>query len=61
MKNILTKAKANKILKKFEGIRVLIVGDLIMDHFIWGDVNRISPEAPVPVVDVTEREPVAWR
>jgi D-beta-D-heptose 7-phosphate kinase/D-beta-D-heptose 1-phosphate adenosyltransferase len=53
LKKILSKVKANKILKKFEGTRVLIIGDLIMDHFIWGNVNRISPEAPVPVVDVT--------
>ena len=33
--------------------RVLIVGDLILDEFVWGDVSRISPEAPVPVVRVT--------
>lgn len=52
MKGLLTKAKANQILKKFSTTRALIIGDLIMDHFIWGDVNRISPEAPVPVVDV---------
>ncbi|MBE9531362.1 MAG: D-glycero-beta-D-manno-heptose-7-phosphate kinase [Proteobacteria bacterium] len=49
----MTKNKANQILKKFSDVRVLIIGDLIMDHFIWGNVNRISPEAPVPVVDVT--------
>ena len=34
------------------GRRVLIVGDIMLDHFIWGDVDRISPEAPVPVVRV---------
>ena len=33
--------------------RVLVVGDLMLDRFIWGKVNRISPEAPVPVVQVT--------
>ena len=32
---------------------VLCVGDLMLDEFIWGRVSRISPEAPVPVVDVT--------
>jgi D-beta-D-heptose 7-phosphate kinase/D-beta-D-heptose 1-phosphate adenosyltransferase len=32
--------------------RVVVVGDLMLDHFIWGDVERISPEAPVPVVRV---------
>src|SRR5947199_7977094 len=35
--------------------RVLVVGDVMLDHFIWGSVARISPEAPVPVVDF-ERE-----
>ncbi len=32
--------------------RVLVIGDLMLDHYIWGDANRISPEAPVPVVHV---------
>ncbi|MBF0538728.1 MAG: D-glycero-beta-D-manno-heptose-7-phosphate kinase [Nitrospirae bacterium] len=36
----------------FRGKRILIVGDIILDHFVWGQVNRISPEAPVPVVEV---------
>lgn len=53
MKRLISKQKANQILKKFPATRALIIGDLIMDHFIWGNVNRISPEAPVPVVDVT--------
>jgi rfaE bifunctional protein kinase chain/domain len=37
----------------FAGKRVLVVGDLMLDEFIWGKVSRISPEAPVPVVKVT--------
>ena len=32
--------------------KILLIGDLMLDHYIYGDVNRISPEAPVPVVDV---------
>ena len=40
-------------LAKFAGARVLVVGDIILDHFLWGTVSRISPEAPVPVVNVT--------
>ncbi|MDD5688085.1 MAG: D-glycero-beta-D-manno-heptose-7-phosphate kinase [Elusimicrobia bacterium] len=40
------------ILKKFPQARVLIVGDLILDRFIHGEVRRVSPEAPVPVVEV---------
>lgn len=39
----------------FRDARVLVVGDLIVDEFIWGRVDRISPEAPVPVVRVTDR------
>ena len=41
------------ILSALSHIRVLIVGDVILDHYIWGDVQRISPEAPVPVVHAT--------
>ena len=32
--------------------KLLVIGDLVLDQYIWGDVNRISPEAPVPVVEV---------
>jgi len=38
---------------RFAGRKVLITGDLMLDHFVWGRVERISPEAPVPVVRVT--------
>src|SRR5436190_22613291 len=41
-------------LKKFSRCRVLVVGDVMLDHCIWGSVRRISPEAPVPVVEVTK-------
>ena len=39
--------------QKFDGLRVLIIGDLMVDNYILGKVERVSPEAPVPVVDVT--------
>src|SRR5258707_660488 len=39
-----------EIVAGFAGKRVLVVGDLMLDEYIWGDVRRISPEAPVPVV-----------
>jgi len=42
------------IISKFEGTPMLVVGDLIVDHYLWGKVERISPEAPVVVVQVTE-------
>jgi D-beta-D-heptose 7-phosphate kinase / D-beta-D-heptose 1-phosphate adenosyltransferase len=35
--------------------RVLVVGDLMLDAYLWGDVSRISPEAPVPVVKLSRR------
>jgi rfaE bifunctional protein kinase chain/domain len=40
------------LLNRFRGARLLVVGDLMLDHFIFGDVERISPEAPVPVLRV---------
>ncbi len=40
----------------FEKVRVLVIGDIIVDQFIWGAVSRISPEAPVPVVNVNKEE-----
>ncbi len=39
---------------RFSAARVLVVGDIVLDHYIWGKVSRISPEAPVPVVNVTK-------
>ncbi len=45
--------KIAELLKSIAGTRVLVVGDVMLDHYIWGDASRISPEAPVPVVDVT--------
>ncbi|WP_420264952.1 D-glycero-beta-D-manno-heptose-7-phosphate kinase [Candidatus Magnetominusculus dajiuhuensis] len=42
----------NKILDNFSGKRILVIGDVILDHFVWGNAERISPEAPVPIVDV---------
>lgn len=39
-----------EIVKRFGAARIMVVGDLILDEYVWGDVDRISPEAPVPVV-----------
>jgi D-glycero-beta-D-manno-heptose-7-phosphate kinase len=52
---ILSVQRAGKILAAAAKARVLVVGDVMLDQFIWGNVARISPEAPVPVVDF-ERE-----
>ena len=44
--------KLRGLVRDFENSKVLVVGDLILDRYIWGKVSRISPEAPVPVVEV---------
>jgi D-glycero-beta-D-manno-heptose-7-phosphate kinase len=48
--------RAAAILERFPGVHILIVGDLMLDHFVFGQVNRISPEAPVPVVEFDREE-----
>jgi D-glycero-beta-D-manno-heptose-7-phosphate kinase len=45
-------ARVRRLLAAARQTRVLVVGDVMLDQFIWGDVMRISPEAPVPVVDL---------
>jgi D-glycero-beta-D-manno-heptose-7-phosphate kinase len=49
----MTRDRAAAILRAGARKKILIVGDLILDEFLWGKVDRISPEAPVPVVQVT--------
>ena len=49
----MNRARFEEILSGFEQKRILVIGDLILDRFIWGKVSRISPEAPVPVVEVS--------
>ena len=51
----LSVSRVRKLLNAANRTRVLVIGDVMLDHFIWGSVARISPEAPVPVVDF-ERE-----
>src|ERR687898_3051480 len=48
----LTKTRASEILQTLRGRNVVVLGDVMLDEFVWGDVSRNSPEAPVPVVDV---------
>ena len=43
---------------RFSDVNIMIIGDVMMDEFIWGTVERISPEAPVPVVNVTDETQV---
>ena len=45
-----------EILSRFSSKRLLVIGDIMLDQYIWGRVERISPEAPVPVLDVQKEE-----
>src|SRR5436190_12129836 len=48
----LTRTRADALISAFAGKHILVLGDVMLDQFIWGKVRRISPEAPVPVVEV---------
>src|SRR5439155_19220852 len=51
----MTSAISPNLLASFAAQRVLIVGDVILDEYHWGEVRRISPEAPVPIVEIRSR------
>lgn len=59
MRRPLRHARAGEILALAANQPILVVGDVMLDHYIWGDVDRISPEAPVPIVDVDRDSYVA--
>src|SRR5438552_7760192 len=50
-RNAISVARVRHLLTAARRARILVVGDVMLDHFIWGQVGRISPEAPVPVVE----------
>ena len=49
---MLNKNRVTEILRALRDRNIVVLGDVMLDEFVWGDVTRISPEAPVPVVDV---------
>ncbi len=53
--NGLTRARVEAYLDRFASCRVAVLGDVMLDRYFWGQVDRISPEAPVPVVRVNRR------
>ena len=53
MGKLITPKRLLRLLGRFKDCRILVVGDLMLDRFIWGEVERISPEAPVPVLRIT--------
>ena len=50
----ISKKRLDDLKKSFDGKRIAVVGDMMLDGYFWGDVKRISPEAPVPVLEVEE-------
>jgi len=46
----------NQLFENFNNLTALIIGDVMIDVYLWGNVNRISPEAPVPIINISERE-----
>ncbi|MEO7038941.1 MAG: D-glycero-beta-D-manno-heptose-7-phosphate kinase [Candidatus Elarobacter sp.] len=54
MAELIAGPRAAELLARMAGRRIVVVGDVMIDEWIWGDVSRISPEAPVPVVAVRE-------
>ncbi len=49
----ITEQRLNWLFEEFRKKKIIVLGDLMLDRYVWGTVNRISPEAPVPVVEVT--------
>src|SRR5713226_7853247 len=52
MPSSLTKDRAEQVTRQMRDCNIVVLGDVMLDEFLWGDVTRISPEAPVPVVDI---------
>src|SRR5215210_8966055 len=50
--NRITQQRADEVLRRASERSIIVYGDVMLDEFVWGDVTRISPEAPVPVVDI---------
>src|SRR5262245_48289780 len=51
---MMNQTAVQQIISRFPSLRILVLGDFMLDHFVMGKVDRISPEAPVPIVDVDE-------
>jgi len=52
----LLNADIKKVFDEFSRLKVLVIGDVMVDSYVWGKVSRISPEAPVPIVAVSKKE-----
>ncbi|HFE65033.1 MAG TPA: D-glycero-beta-D-manno-heptose-7-phosphate kinase [Caldithrix sp.] len=52
----ISEEKLDRIFKQATGKKILVFGDLMVDEYLWGEVSRLSPEAPVPIVDIAEEQ-----
>ncbi len=50
------KTQLEKIIKRAQATKILVFGDLMVDEYLWGNVTRISPEAPVPIINISEAQ-----
>lgn len=57
----LSKTEIKNIIEKFQNKKIVVLGDLMLDRYFWGKVTRVSPEAPVPVVDIQRETPSVQR
>jgi rfaE bifunctional protein kinase chain/domain len=48
--------EVNQIFNRFKDMRAIVIGDAMVDSYLWGKVERVSPEAPIPIVSITQRE-----
>jgi rfaE bifunctional protein kinase chain/domain len=49
-------SEVNQIFNRFKEMRAIVIGDAMVDSYMWGKVERVSPEAPIPIVSVSQRE-----
>ena len=49
------KNSLNELIENFEKAKILVIGDIILDEYLWGKTNRYSPEAPVPILEVKRK------
>lgn len=54
----LDRARLERLLDRFDDAEILVVGDVVLDEYLWGEVDRVSPEAPVPVVHLRDESTV---
>jgi D-glycero-beta-D-manno-heptose-7-phosphate kinase len=53
---IVNKTDIQQLFSKFENITAIVIGDAMVDSYLWGKVDRVSPEAPIPIVSVMKKE-----